>query len=465
MNLNWFEIFEAGTHTDNAGQQHTYTDADLDDIAQKYNEKGAKVDPAPLVIGHPRESDPAYGWVEILKREGSKLLAKARDVVPEFASMVEKMMFPHRSISIRKDNSLRHVGFLGAAHPAVKGLADLKFSDADESVVFEFASADDKKAQEARSKKYGIGIKKDGNVAKPEKYSNISDSDFADPVNYKYPIDEGHIQAALSYWGKPDNRSAYSAEEVKIITAKIVRAAKKFGKEIDKTKWNFDEADDGKFFAVSRIFQSLRDFVIEKFGADTADKIVTPYDIDFVKTPTVESSTAAPLFDEGENDMEKGELQKQAEFAEKQKAAEAEIVKLRQELEAERAKARRVEFEKFCENNIKKVTPGHRAEIVDLMEVLSTTTEYEFSEIDDKTKETKKVKKSPLDVFKTFVGSMKDAVNFGEFATKQNAPEQESTDSIEDRAKKAQDYVESERAKGRIVSYTEAVHQVREEKK
>jgi hypothetical protein len=39
----------------------------------------------PVVVGHPRHDAPAFGWVEGLKREGDLLLAKFRDVVPEFS--------------------------------------------------------------------------------------------------------------------------------------------------------------------------------------------------------------------------------------------------------------------------------------------------------------------------------------------------------------------------------------------
>ncbi|MDP1995112.1 MAG: hypothetical protein Q8K40_07690, partial [Ignavibacteria bacterium] len=44
-----------------------------------------------------------------------------------------------RSVSLNPDNSLRHVGFLGAALPAVKGLADLQFAELPEENLIEFA--------------------------------------------------------------------------------------------------------------------------------------------------------------------------------------------------------------------------------------------------------------------------------------------------------------------------------------
>ncbi|MCD6318093.1 hypothetical protein J7M02_03380 [Candidatus Aerophobetes bacterium] len=91
------------------------------------------------------------------------------------------------------------------------------------------ATEAEKKAQQARAKKYGIGIKADGNVTKPKEYSNVPESEFADPVNFRYPIDKAHIYPAIRYFAKPYNRKDYSREEQKIIWTRIMRAAKKFG--------------------------------------------------------------------------------------------------------------------------------------------------------------------------------------------------------------------------------------------
>lgn len=96
------------------------------------------------------------------------------------------------------------------------------------------ASDDDKKAQEARSKKYGIGIKDGGNVTKPGKYASLTDDDFADPVNYSYPIDtKAHADNAASRFGDADNRSVYTKAEQDIIDKRIAAAQKKFGENQD----------------------------------------------------------------------------------------------------------------------------------------------------------------------------------------------------------------------------------------
>lgn len=130
MEHTWFEVFKTGSHTDRSGKVKTWTDADLSEMAEKYNSQ--KDHEAPLVIGHPAENAPAWGWVDSLKAEGGKLYAKCRQIVPEFAEMVNSGMFKKRSISLYPDMLLRHVGFLGAQPPAVKGLKDFAFSGQEE---------------------------------------------------------------------------------------------------------------------------------------------------------------------------------------------------------------------------------------------------------------------------------------------------------------------------------------------
>jgi hypothetical protein len=127
----WIPVFRTGTHTDSKGRTRTWTEADLDSIAQKYHPAHHE---APAVIGHPEDNAPAWGWVAGLKREGQVLYARLRDLVPEFVEMLRKKMFKKRSISLYPDLTLRHVGFLGAAPPAVKGLEDVKFEEGKEAL-------------------------------------------------------------------------------------------------------------------------------------------------------------------------------------------------------------------------------------------------------------------------------------------------------------------------------------------
>jgi phage virion morphogenesis protein len=127
-------VFRTGTHTDSNGNKRTWTEADLDRMVASYDPKRHE---APVVIGHPTDNAPAWGWVEALNRTGDTLYAKPKDLVPEFVDMVKKGMFKKRSISLYGDGTLRHIGFLGALPPAVKGLPDIQFGEG-EAITIEF---------------------------------------------------------------------------------------------------------------------------------------------------------------------------------------------------------------------------------------------------------------------------------------------------------------------------------------
>ena len=67
---------------------------------------------------------------------------EAAAVYPAFEEMVQHSLFKKRSASFYRKPAgieLRHVGFLGAQPPDVKGLADMKFEEGFETaeVVFE----------------------------------------------------------------------------------------------------------------------------------------------------------------------------------------------------------------------------------------------------------------------------------------------------------------------------------------
>ncbi len=122
----WIQVFKTGRHTDAEGREKEWGRADLDQIASSYN---PNIHEAPVVIGHPENNAPAFGWVEALKREGDILYAKLKNLIPEFVDMVRRGLYKKRSIALYPDLSLRHVGFLGAMPPAIKGLEDVRFQE------------------------------------------------------------------------------------------------------------------------------------------------------------------------------------------------------------------------------------------------------------------------------------------------------------------------------------------------
>lgn len=146
------EIFREGTHVDDAGVVRTYTRADIDRSAAVYD---PALHDAPLTLGHPKTDEPRYGAVDRLQAvdgpDGKRrLVMSGRDVEPAFAEAVLARRFPKRSTAFYSPEHpgnpvpgswyVRHVGFLGAQPPAVRGLADLPrlaaaFADAGDGLV------------------------------------------------------------------------------------------------------------------------------------------------------------------------------------------------------------------------------------------------------------------------------------------------------------------------------------------
>ena len=128
-------IFRAGTHTAADGRELIFSEADLAATAKAYD---PALHEAPIVVGHPAHNAPAYGWVSGLVAGADGLRAAPRQVDPSFAESVAAGRFKKISASFYHPQSpanpapgvfyLRHVGFLGAMPPAVKGLAQAEFA-------------------------------------------------------------------------------------------------------------------------------------------------------------------------------------------------------------------------------------------------------------------------------------------------------------------------------------------------
>lgn len=142
------EVFRAGTRKADNGRTYTITQ---DDIAASAAAYSSALHEAPLTIGHPASNLPAYGWVGGLQARGDVLVtSEHRDVEPAFAEMVRTRRFPKRSASFYAPDDpenpkpgvwyLRHVGYLGAQPPAVKGLKDIQFSESVRAVSFSEAN-------------------------------------------------------------------------------------------------------------------------------------------------------------------------------------------------------------------------------------------------------------------------------------------------------------------------------------
>lgn len=140
------QIFRAGSQTAMSGEEMSFSEADLAASCAAYD---PAVHEAPLVIGHPRHNSPAWGWVQSMAVSGQHLEATPHQLDPEFAELVRAGRFKKISASFYRPDSpnnpvpgvwyLRHVGFLGAQPPAVKGLRQVEFGEPGEQGVVEFS--------------------------------------------------------------------------------------------------------------------------------------------------------------------------------------------------------------------------------------------------------------------------------------------------------------------------------------
>jgi hypothetical protein len=136
------EILRVGTHTSAEGSALTFSADDLRAIAVGYDPRFHR---APLVIGHPKDNDPAWGWVTTLVVRDGVLRAAVDQVEPAFKELVDAGRYGKVSASLYRPDApqnptpgqwhLRHVGFLGAVPPAIKGLAPIQLNAGDEGVV------------------------------------------------------------------------------------------------------------------------------------------------------------------------------------------------------------------------------------------------------------------------------------------------------------------------------------------
>lgn len=133
------EVFSSGKHRDSKGRTIAYGDDSISEIVNSYNKKITEDVSymAPIVKGHPADDAPAYGWVEYLVKKGKKILAKVKNMDPQLKDELKSGKYKKVSIALYPNNLLKHVGFLGAASPAVKGLNPAQFSDTDEYICYE----------------------------------------------------------------------------------------------------------------------------------------------------------------------------------------------------------------------------------------------------------------------------------------------------------------------------------------
>ncbi len=98
---------------------------------------------APIVVGHPTDDAPAYGWLAALRYDpvAQAVEGVPAEIDPDFAAAHRAGRLRYHSLSLYLPDSAanpkpghlypRHLGFLGATPPAIKGLRRANFAAAD----------------------------------------------------------------------------------------------------------------------------------------------------------------------------------------------------------------------------------------------------------------------------------------------------------------------------------------------
>ena len=363
-------IFRPGRHTSMQGATIDFGEGDLIATAKAYDPTRHE---APLVIGHPRADAPAWGWVGGLTADEGGLFATPRQLDPAFAEMVRAGRFKKVSASFYTPDSphnpvpgvyyLRHVGFLGAQPPAVKGLAPV-------------------------------------------------------PVNFaEGDTDEGCV--------------------------------------------SFDFAESpGLLRWLADLFRGLREYVVEKDGAETADRAIPSYAVSGLQEMAAASAAQAaeiPAFAENLPPKKEHTMQKQEtppaeniDFAEtKARADELERKVAYLTGIARKERASRVVDKALADGRL---TPAQSVGLADFMAGLDEEGTFDFAEDGGKT-----TSMSPAAFMAAFLERLPKQVDFSEAAPGgEEAPDTSSNDI----AQRALAYCEEMRAKGVTVSVTDAVAHV-----
>jgi hypothetical protein len=223
----WINIFKTGSHTDSKGNKKEWSEEDLKQIAKNYNNQ-AEEDKhnAPLVLGHPKDNAPAYGWVKSFKYAGNKLIGNVNVISKGLVEAVRNGNYRKVSASLRKgDNGymLNHIGILGAATPAIKGLGDLKFEESDNDECLESA--------------FSAVFESDGSLESTHEEQNTSKKEN----NLKELLEQfgdgmGDVFDAIMAKLKSDLPSEIAAKAVKIVIDAKAESASKEGKDPDTGK-------------------------------------------------------------------------------------------------------------------------------------------------------------------------------------------------------------------------------------
>lgn len=443
------EIFRAGTHTDASGRAFSFSEDDVAQIAAGYD---PALSEAPLVIGHPRMNAPAYGWVEGLSvGDDAVLLAAPHQVEPAFSEAVNDGRYKKISASFYTPNHpsnptpgryyLRHVGFLGASAPAVKGLKPVELADDERDIVtLEFA--------DFRTALTNRGLARMFRSLR-EFFVERFGQDDAERAIPGFSI-EGLEEIAAEQMAEARNAPAQEAGFAETALSRVLNAA-------------IDRMDDDRSGVVARmaraagieagaVNQILNGSIEQPPSARlTGFERVLGIKLARFKTDTTDLSdppTEEPVMGQ-EKDLE--------ERLKDVKAREDRLAAQQAEFTEAVAATRRAEDQGFVDGLITegRLAPGHKDVVLAFMERLDADQAVDFAEGDSKTPHAK---------FKELIGGANPVIDLSERAADDGSvlPEGDEATAL---AARAAEFREEEAKKGRVITVTDAVRHVEKELK
>jgi len=231
----------------------------------------------------------------------------------------------------------------------------------------------------------------------------------------------------------------------------------------------FSDWADSTFLS---FFRGLRDFMIDQFGLDTADKVISPWMLEQLQTELVIDKVTPQVnqvmgFSEISGEGDRAPLNSEnpanqppkpmtttettTDFAER----EATLGQRETQLRAREIAIQRHEFLNFAEDlvNQGKLLPAQKSAAVELLAALSLQEPQvvEFGEGETAFKGDLKT------LFEGFLTAQPKVVEYGEFATTSKEAQPMTAEEI---AAKATEYRDAQKAKGITVSFAEAVSEV-----
>jgi len=353
------ELFKAGKQTDSSGHTKEWTKADLDKIVSTFNDGGEDI---PATLGHKIKDKPAMAWFKKVWRDGETLFGEMGDIVDEFGVMLKKKMFKNRSIALRSNLSLRHIAFLGAEAPAIKGLAGFAFKEEDNDFfTIDFAEHED----EFGSFHSIFAFKAIGRILRNlrDKMIEKDGVEKTDEVIENFDIDQ--IEEAGNQQPKP--RTAFNESKTKTGST---------GKTVKFTQTNPEDSEMNELETAKAKITEL-----EKSNGEFSEEIKT----------LKESNTKL--------ETEKAtEIKAFADFKESEK---------------------KVQYSEYLDGLASegKMLPANKEANLAMLMDLDGKESLDYSEGD----ETKK--KTQVDIFKANLENTEPVIEFGEFTNKDKSPE------------------------------------------